>query len=222
MFQSLANFQPFQSSISPNKQVAGQQPAQSFQVQNVQPENDGGPLTSTLVNKGYQAGQKMATKALGGSADEMHDQVIKQAADMGNPIAQSALNPAQDSSANSGVNGAGNSSAGAMKSSLTPDMGGQVQDGGSSLMKSADPTNSDGAKGWFDGMMNFMNTPSTSAGAASSPAGAGAASGGGAVDSAAGGAAGDASSGAAADEGAADAAGAADSGSSMASILDWL
>ena len=185
MFQSFASYQPFQGGNNPNKATASNSApmSSSLATPNVQPQNTGGPLTSSLLNTVNNAAEKGASNLMGGSSADAKNQLMATLAKGGNPIAQSAIAPTTDGT-----------------------------------MKQADPSQADGAQGWFDGLLNTVasNSPSSTAAGASSISPV--AAGGTAVPAASGDAAaaggGDAAASGAASSGAAD--------SSAGSFLDWL
>ena len=176
MFQSFASYQPFQNGNNPNKATASNtaMPTSSLAAPSDQPQNTGGPLTSSLLNTANTAATKEASNLMGGSSADARAQLMQSLAKNGNPIAQSALAP----------------------------------NGGT--MTQADPSQADGAKGWFDGLLNTFASNSPSSTAAPTSSIAPAAAGGSAVPAAGG----DAAASGAASSGAAD--------SSAGSFLDWL
>ena len=95
MFQSFASYQPFQGGNNPNKATASNSApmSSSLATPSAQPQNTGGPLTSSLLNTVNNAAEKGASNLMGGSSADAKNQLMATLAKGGNPIAQSAITP---------------------------------------------------------------------------------------------------------------------------------
>lgn len=115
MFQSFANYKPFANTQNANRSAGGgdtssMAPGSSLAAQSDQPQNTGGPITNTMVNKGYDEGKKYASSLMGGSSDDAKSQLMQGLADKGNPVAQSAVTPAGSSMKDADPQGAAGAS----------------------------------------------------------------------------------------------------------------